>query len=239
MGMVPNFLMTFVKNIFSVQDSIVKNPPTGKQSQRLNKLIENALAIASLNKTGMHELLERDDEFKKKLSELIVHYSNADKRFGLYSVFLVTIPEYNSDTQLKKFTSSELCICSSKNEMIDENFPEYKNRLTAGKTYLVEIYIINNLPGRETKSQDCEDFLRKKQSIFVGPQGLTLIWELAQSEFPRGHATRAYEDSLKHGVAEIYPLADGKLSLCLSDFKLFWDSSGALLCVREYENEVI
>ena len=97
---------------------------------------------------------------------------------------LVTVPlDYDHDTQIAKFLSfvqsqpSTRCLDK---KICDAFFMDVCDRLSPGKTYEVCLYTAS----KPIDPELCIEFLKAKKSLFIGAQGLSLMY--MQGVIPKG-----------------------------------------------------
>ena len=116
-----------------------------------------------------------------------------DLRFAPLTTFQFTVPkDYNHPTQLASFAKENRKKFYFYNDNItDRNFAKVTNKLVPGKTYEAKIFKI-------TKRVTSEDYLafRKKtqKAIFVGAQGISVVWQQAKEQFPKGKWTVSFDE---------------------------------------------
>ncbi len=100
-----------------------------------------------------------------------------DKRFEIVKELRLTVPKnYNHYKQLEFFY--ENCCDEDRRDFLKKAI----SKLIPGKTHTVKII---GIKGNET-SEDCLIFLKQNNSILVGAQGLSLVYQLKKQEFPNG-----------------------------------------------------
>jgi len=114
-------------------------------------------------------------------------------RFSLLSSLQFTVPkDYNHPTQLASFAKENRKKFYFYNDNItDRNFAKVTNKLVPGKTYEAKIFKIT----KRVTSEDCLAFLKKTQkAIFVGAQGISVVWQQAKEQFPKGKWTVSFDE---------------------------------------------
>lgn len=103
--------------------------------------------------------------------------------FKEVKTFSVNVPAtYNTATQLDSFSVS-----ANKDDFInfydsitDANYAKVTTQLMPGASYMVTIY-----EGEKTVStEDCMQFLKSKNAMLVGAQGLSLLYQLKKDDLP-------------------------------------------------------
>ena len=109
--------------------------------------------------------------------------------FFLQRSFEFTVPDdYKHEEQLSRFSSlfakDHKCYNNNRKEFLtDVDFCRATKRLKPGKKYGAKIFKIN---AKTISFEDCLIFLQKQKAIFVGAQGLSLIFQLKNDVLPRG-----------------------------------------------------
>jgi len=114
-------------------------------------------------------------------------------RFSLLSSLQFTVPkDYNHPTQLASFAKENRKKFYFYNDNItDRNFAKVTNKLVPGKTYEAKIFKIT----KRVTSEDCLAFRKKTQkAIFVGAQGISVVWQQAKEQFPKGKWTVSFDE---------------------------------------------
>jgi len=114
-------------------------------------------------------------------------------RFSLLSSLQFTVPkDYNHPTQLASFAKENRRKFYFYNSKIkDRNFAKVTNKLVPGKTYEAKIFKIT----KRVTSEDCLAFRKKTQkAIFVGAQGISVVWQQAKEQFPKGKWTVSFDE---------------------------------------------
>ena len=158
-------------------------------------------------------------------------------RFSLLSSLQFTVPEgYNHSTQLASFSKENRKKFYSYNDNItDENFAKTTNKLVPGKTYEAKIFGIT----KWVTSEDCLAFLKTQNAILVGAQGISVVWQQAKEQFPKGKWTVSFDEKDafwqdahgSHRVPRVGRDVDGDWSFSLGGFEDDWRGSDCLLCL--------
>ena len=160
-------------------------------------------------------------------------------RFSLLSSLQFTVPEgYNHSTQLASFSKENRKKFYSYNDNItDENFAKTTNKLVPGKTYEAKIFGIT----KWVTSEDCLAFLKTQNAILVGAQGISVVWQQAKENLPKGKYTLSFDEKNalwqdaygNHRVPDMYRHSDGAWDFDLGYFGYVWGDDCSLLCVRD------
>lgn len=163
----------------------------------------------------------------------------ADPSFSLLTTFQFTVPEnYNHPTQLSSFAKENRKKFYSYNDNIaDANFAKATNQLTPGKVYEAKIFEIT----KQVSSDDCLSFLQTQEAILVGAQGISVVWQQAKEQFPKGKWTVSFDEKNSlwqdadggHGVPFMGRYLGGDWYFILGFFGLDWFDGYCLLCVRD------
>ena len=158
-------------------------------------------------------------------------------RFSLLSSLQFTVPEgYNHSTQLASFSKENRKKFYSYNDNItDENFAKTTNKLVPGKTYEAKIFGIT----KWVTSEDCLAFLKTQNAILVGAQGISVVWQQAKENLPKGKYTLSFDeknalwqDALGlRRVPYVGRGVGGDWHFVLGRFEGGWDDGSCLLCL--------
>ncbi len=171
----------------------------------------------------------------------MINENNFNECFGpAVSEFEFTVPaDYTNDTQIDTFAKKVKGLKTTyyNDELTSKNFPKVTNKLEPGKTYKAEIIPILT----RVISDECMNFLEKKNSLLVGGQGLTLVHDLKKEEFPKGKWTVSFDkkenlwkdSDSNHRVPHVVADTGGDFEFGLGAFGLDWDDRCCLLCVSE------
>lgn len=185
------------------------------------------------------EHLEWFNKLNKVERDRLAGVNTTDSRFALSTTFQFTVPEnYNHPTQLASFKKeNHEKFYSYNNNLTDENFAKATNKLTPGKTYEVRIFQIT----KRVSSEDCLVFLKTQKALLVGAQGISVVWQQAKEQFPKGKWTASFDekDALWQGaggfrrVPGMGQYSGGDWGFDLGYFGRGWVSDNCLLCVRD------
>jgi hypothetical protein len=104
--------------------------------------------------------------------------------------FLVLVPTgYSHKNQLAGFKNS-VSFSHYCKDITDQNFDKVSVQLKPGQNLEVEIYHIEEF----VPSQRCLDFVKSNDGIFVGAQGLSLIFQQKKEKFPVGGAVISFDE---------------------------------------------
>jgi len=161
--------------------------------------------------------------------------------FELIKTFALTVPpDYDHDTQLTKFRQQHRRRFSYFNdEITDKKLGSVSHQLTPGQTYSIDLCRIT----RTVSSPECLDFLKARQAMLVGAQGLSVAWQRNRQEFPRGKWLVSFDGQIvaiggifKSRLSKSDYHSEGE-SWCLDlgCLKFDWNTNDCLFCVREKE----
>ncbi len=138
------------------------------------------------------EHLEWFNKLNKVERDKLAGVNTVDSRFTLSTTFQFTVPDnYNHPTRLASFSRENRTKFYFYNDNItDENFKNATNKLTPGKTYEVKIFGI----AKRVISEDCLAFLKTQKAILVGAQGISVVWQQAKEQFPKGKWTISFDE---------------------------------------------
>lgn len=136
------------------------------------------------------------------------------KCFALLTSFEFFVPwNYNHDTQLTTFAAYRKnnipCLnpygnnnMSCHKAIADANYVNAASRLVPGITYNANFFEIKETKGVSIK--DCLAFLESQRTIFVGPQGISLVHQLTcqsrKSLFPKNRWIISFDEKDAHFV---------------------------------------
>ena len=165
--------------------------------------------------------------------------------FALSTTFQITVPgNYNHPTQLASFARKnrrKFYIFRKfyiyNDNITDANFAKATNQLTPGKTYGVKIFQIT----KQVTSEDCLAFLKTQKAILVGAQGISVVWQQAKENFPKGEYTVSFDEKNAcwqdadgdYRVPYLYRDLDGDWIFRLGVFEFGWCGGEYVLCVRD------
>lgn len=212
---------------------------TSNQENRLCDLYRDAVRALGLSKDEAQEIITNGGTMQMQIKPILQKLAIADKRFGpAIKEFQITIPAgYQHDSQLDTFAKNTKELKTTyyfNDELNSKNFAKATNKLIPGKTYKVKIFPILS----RVESEDCMTFLRKQNAILVGGQGVTLTYDLAKDQLPKGKWTVSFDekDALwedaggLHGVPAVRARTDGGFRFRLGCFELDWVDNYVLLC---------
>lgn len=116
----------------------------------------------------------------------------AKNPFTLITCFDFVVPaNYEHDTQISDFTRRTKSRLGQYQDpgLTDANFKNTTARLVPSESYTARLIGVQN----ETSCQDCIDYLRSKNSIFVSAQGLTLISETCIGKLPKARTILSFD----------------------------------------------
>ncbi len=162
-----------------------------------------------------------------------------DPRFTLLTTFQFMVPsDYDHSKQLAPFAEENREKFYSYNDNItDANFAKVTNRLTPGKTYEAKVFGITE----RVSSEDCLAFLKTQKALLVGAQGISVVWQQAKEQFPKGKWTVSFDekDTLwqdadgSRRVPDVFQDSDGGWHFFLGYFEFDWYDDCCLLCLRD------
>ena len=201
----------------------------GLQIDTLQKIRNGQITLEHLEWFNKLKKEERD-----KLST-----GTVDPRFSLLTTFQFTVPEdYNHPTQLASFKERDYKKFYYCNDNItDANFTKATNELTPGHTYEAKIFGIT----KWVTSEDCLAFLKMRNALLVGAQGISIVWQQAKEQFPKGKWTVSFDEKESlwqdadgyRGVPSMYRYSDGGWFFNLYYFGDVWVDDYCVLCLRD------
>ncbi len=185
------------------------------------------------------EHLEWFNKLNKVERDKLAGINTIDLRFVLSTTFQITVPgNYDHSIQLASFREeSHKKFYSYNDNITDANFARATNKLAPGKTYEAKIFKITE----RVTSEDCLAFLKTQKAILVGAQGISVVWQQAKEQFPKGKWTVSFDEKNAlwrvvggdHGVPSVGKSSDGGWGFHLDCFEADWDGGVCLLCVRD------
>ncbi len=221
---------------------------TSDQEAQINKFFADMLRKMkpSFSKDEAQEIIKTFNVVKLDIEKVLKTHAISDKRFGLTVIeFTITVPnDYKHENQINTFAKKVKKLETTNyynDDFTDENFTKATNKLEPGKTYIVKIHPIL----QTVQSEDCMLFLKKQNSILVGGQGISLIYELNKEAFPKGKYTVSFDekDALwvdsdgRHRVPNVIAYSDGDFSFRLGGFEDGWRDNYCLLSVCEIPSD--
>ena len=203
----------------------------------------------TLTKKGMTSELAKNIAQSEELAEAVVKiasgkYELVKKKFHQFGDDLLngkgtfTVPtDYNHDTQVDDFGKKTRKLRSTyyyNDNLTSKNFSKATNKLIPGKTYGVKMF-----PILETvQSEDCLAFLKSKDAILVGAQGVTALQADQPDIFPTGKGTVSFDEKDvlwkdadgDHGVPRVRRRSDGDWRFGLGYFEFSWSPVDLLVC---------
>lgn len=211
---------------------------TRNQEKQLNRFMEDMVSKMGLSKGEAQGIIANFGSAKPELEKVLRKYSLTNGYFGEpVTVFDLTVPvDYDHDTQIDRFgervRKKKTTYCYNQS-LTSGNFSKATNKLVPGKTYQVRIIPIL----RQVASKDCLAFLRKKNAILVGGQGLALAYDLGKDHFPINEWTVSFDEKEAlhtdtdgyHNVPYVDRDSDGDYGFDLGLFELYWHQGHCLL----------
>lgn len=217
-----------------------KTKITSKQEARIGDLVVAALRTLDLSSDEAQEIIKSGGTLQTEIKPILRKLAIEDRCFGsAITEFEFTVPaDYNHDRQLTFFAEATKGLSTTyyfHEGLTSKNFAKATNRLEPGKTYKVKIFPIL----AQVTSEDCMTFLRKKDAILVGGQGLSLVQLHKPEEFPVNKYTVSFdekdalwEDSGGYRrVPYVDRDSDGDWGFDLGFFEKPWSGDLCLLCL--------
>ncbi len=183
------------------------------------------------------EHLEWFNKLNKVERDKLAGINTIDLRFVLSTTFQITVPgNYDHSIQLASFREeSHKKFYSYNDNITDANFARATNKLAPGKTYEAKIFKITE----RVTSEDCLAFLKTQKAILVGAQGISVVWQQAKEQFPKGKWTVSFDekDALWRDaggyrrVPGVDRYSGGVWYFSLGDFGYDWDDVSCVLCL--------
>ena len=200
----------------------------GLQIDTLQKIRNGQITLEHLEWFNKLNKAERD--------KLIGMNTVTDPHFSLLSTFQFTVPEnYDHVTQLASFTKENREEFYHYDNITDANFAKASNKLIPGKTYEAKIFVIT----KRVTSEECLEFLKTQKAILVGAQGISVVWQQAKEQFPKGKYTVSFDEKDacwpdaydSRRVPRVSLDSGGVWGFGLGYFGDVWRGGGCLLCL--------
>ena len=212
---------------------------TSNQENRLSDLFRDAVRALGFSKDEAQEIIENGNLLQSEVKPILQKLAIADKRFGpAIREFEITIlPDYDHPTQIDssiKKARKEKTTYFINSDFTSKNFANATNKLEPGKTYKVKLFPILS----QVSSEDCINFLAKQNAILVGGQGVTLVYDVAKDQLPKGKWTVSFDEKKAlwkdadgdHGVPFVGAYSGGDFRFSLGCFGRPWYDHGVILC---------
>lgn len=120
----------------------------------------------------------------------------------------------------------------------------YTDLLIAGQTYVVEIVPMTQ---KWVTSDQCLDFLRKKEAILSGVYGISLVYELAKDKLPKGRTIISFDEKKllpvdsagNYKVPYLITYSDGTYAFKTGNFDSPWYLDDCLLVICKKPAEIV
>lgn len=160
-------------------------------------------------------------------------------KFSLFvDLGTIIVPQsYVHKTRLMSFEEENRKKFYSYNDNVsDANFSHSSRAMNPGDKLWVRVFK-QIVPGTTT-SEERLAFLKTQNAVFVGAQGLTLVWEQKKDQLPRGYWYCSFDEKRNlwrdaggsHRVPSLYHHSDGDWDFSLGDFEGVWHDADCLLC---------
>ncbi|MHB9010634.1 MAG: hypothetical protein ACYC49_00180 [Ignavibacteriaceae bacterium] len=158
------------------------------------------------------------------------------QKFTLLKSMFITVPEgYVHEKQLSTLRSKDFYYFN--NAITDRNFKNVTDKLVSGKQYMVKFIGI----GDRVTSEECLGVYKQEQALFVGTQGLSLLWQLNRDAFPVGKWSVSFDEKDNlwkdadgfHGVPGVDRSSDGGDRFSLGYFERGWRDDDVLVVFRD------
>lgn len=153
---------------------------------------------------------------------------------------IIAPDDFNHSTCLVTFIKNNRNSFFDINEQItDKNFSIPTRILKPGDKLNVTVY--QQIKAEDTSSKERIKFLNTLNSIFVGAQGATLVWEQKRDLLPKGKWYSSFDkqeiyweqaDAYKW-IPRISCYTNGEYNFNLGEFKQLTNKSSCILCFQE------
>lgn len=167
-----------------------------------------------------------------------------EKFFLLADLGTITVPEdYDHEICLARFAKEHRKEFYYFNDATtDENFPNPSRILKAGDVLHVRAF--KQIVSGTTTSEERMAFLKGQNTVFVGAQGLSLVFEQKREELPKGKWYGSFDepDCLwkapdgRRWVPGMSARSDGGFRWSLGNFEYVWSDDEAFLCFCDSES---
>ena len=115
-------------------------------------------------------------------------------------------------------------------------------KLTPGQKLTVKVFGITE----RMSSEDCLAHLKSQKAIFIGAQGVCLVFEQKREELPKGKWYISFDEKKAlwkdsdgdRGVPYLGCRSDGDFYFDLGDFERDWYDGHCLLCFCDFEESL-
>lgn len=121
--------------------------------------------------------------------------STARVRFELSKEFQLRVPiTYSHSKQLAHFLQKHkeefYCLHSDINDM---SCSKVTHTLKAGEVYTIRLFSVRE----PITSDDCLAFMKSQGALFVGAQGISLVWQMAKTKLPMDKRLISFDEAEK------------------------------------------
>ncbi len=124
-----------------------------------------------------YEKLDTDKNFGSIITEITITVSTSYK------------PEEQIDNFVKRVKKDKTTFCFNE-DFCSKNFLRSTGKLLPGKSYNIKIFQITGM----VTTEQCVNFLRNQKAVMLGAQGLTLAYDVAGDEFPKGKYVTSFDE---------------------------------------------
>ena len=165
--------------------------------------------------------------------------AKSSEKFSLFAdLGIITVPEnYSHATQLASFRrKNRKKFFSYDNDISDKHFPTPSRILKPGDRLSVTVFkqTVSGL----TTSKERVAFLKNRNAVFTGPQGVSLVYEQKRDKLLKGYGYVSFDEKERlwqdaggyRRVPGVFRDSDGRFGFSLGGFEYDWDDDRWLLC---------
>ena len=219
------------------------DPPSAQEGDlELVGCFADVLREQNFSKEEVEAIIKAKDMLRQQIKLVLQTLAMVGERFGpaILDFPFTVLTDYEYDTQFGVFAKKAKrlnTIHHFDDNLNSENFAKVTTRLTPGKTYRVRMFLILS----RVSSEDCLTFLKQQGALFVGVQGLALLWDNKANNFPVGRRVVSLDEkdtlwkdfNSHHRTPHVLCFSDGDAEFGLGFFENDLKEDQCLLCVSE------
>lgn len=173
----------------AVANQLLKNLVAAGLTEEIAQSVDNQQALAM-----MAAILPQREDVVETVQDLPFRF--------VKTVGVVTVPaDYVQETQLATFVAKHGKEFYYLNPaLMDKNFAEVTVKLVPGRKLAVDAYQV----APSASSEQCLKLIESKKGLYVGAQGLTLVYQQLRSELPKGRWYLSFDKKVN------LPVLDGR-----------------------------
>lgn len=198
-------------------------------------LVEHQDAFSDLSIESAQWVIQNTKEAVEVASKVWEEHKNYD--FIFITEFVIVVPnDYEYSTYIKLFRrKNKTGLYYYNNDITDENFKIPYRILKPGDMFICKVFFQRK--HGVTTSEERLAFYKAQNAIFLGIQGVCLVYEQQKDKLPKGKwycsfdkKERLWKDSGSHRVPYIDVYSDGDFRIDIGYFEKRWSEKCALLC---------